>query len=225
MQQSSAPRSSLKPEPTRQNDRPKVLLVIGDGAEVLDTMCPFYRLGETCHVVVAAPEKRRYHLVIHELTEGWDITEERPGYHLDADEAFSTIDAADFAAMVLPGGRAPEYLRYDADLLRITRAFFAQDKPVASICHGIEILGTADVIRGREVTTIPKCRFDAQVCGAVYTGDPVVRSGNLICARGKKDMSLWMRQFDRMIHEYVKCRAPMIPIGCASNIPTFQQDS
>ena len=57
---------------------------------------------------------------------------------------------------MLPGGRAPEYLRYDEDLIRITRSFFSQNKPVASICHGIEILGAADVIRGRKVTTIPK---------------------------------------------------------------------
>ena len=67
----------------------------------------------------------------------------------------------------------------------------------------IEILGVADVIRGREVTTIPKCRFDAEVCGAVYKADPVVRSGNLICARGKKDMSEWMKRFSRMIQDYV----------------------
>ena len=65
------------------------------------------------------------------------------------------------------------------------------------------ILGAANVIRGREVTTIPKCRFDAEVCGAVYRTDPVVRCGNLICARGKKDMSEWMKQFTRMIEEHI----------------------
>lgn len=203
MQNSARPQSSLKPETTRNPDKPKVLLVIGDGAEVLDTMGPYYRLGEDYQVLVAAPETRTYHLVIHELADGWDITQERPGYHLGADVAFRDVNTDHYVALVLPGGRAPEYLRYDADLLRITREFFAQEKPVASICHGIEILAAADVIRGREVTTIPKCRFDAQVCGAVYTGDPVVRSGNVICARGKKDISIWMRAFTRMIHEQV----------------------
>ena len=203
MSNSSPKRSSLRPDSTPNRGRPTVLLVIGDGAEVMDTLFPFYRLGEDFQVVVAAPEKRTYHLVIHELTDGWDITQERPGYHLGSDVAFRDVEAAEYVALVLPGGRAPEYLRYDSDLIRIVRELFAQNKPVASVCHGIEILGAADVIQGREVTTIPKCRFDATVCGAVYTGNPVVRSKNLICARGKKDMSEWMKQFTRMIQDYL----------------------
>ncbi len=193
----------LNPDSIQNRDEPKVLMVIGDGAEVLDTMIPFFRLGEDYRMVVAGPEKRSYHLVIHEQPEGWDITEERPGYRLDAEIAFGDVKTDEYMALVLPGGRAPEYLRYDPDLMRITRDFFAKDKPVASICHGIEILATADVIRGREVTTIAKCRFDAQVCGAEYKDIPVVRSGNLICARGKKDMSPWMKQFNQMIREYL----------------------
>ena len=204
MPPSSCPQPGLKPDTARNQDKPKVLLVIGDGAEVMDTLFPLYRLGEDYQVVVTAPEKRTYHLVIHERTEGWDITVERPGYRLSADLAFRDIDDEAYVALVLPGGRAPEYLRYDADLIRITQAFFAEDKPVASICHGIEILGTADVIQGREVTTIPKCRFDAEVCGALYREEPVVRAGNLICARGKKDLSDWMKQFSRMIADYAE---------------------
>ena len=204
MQQPSTSRSSLEPDQSGDQDKPKLLLVIGDGAEVLDTMFPFYRLGEDFHVVVVAPEQRTYHLVMHELADGWDITKERPGYHFSANLAFRDIDSNQHVGLVLPGGRAPEYLRYDSDLIRVTREMFEQDKPVASICHGIEILGAADVIRGREIATIPKCRFDAQVCGAHYLEDPVVRSGNLICARGKKDMSDWMRQFVPMVHDYVR---------------------
>ena len=204
MQPSSCLQPGLKPDTARNQDKPMVLLVIGDGAEVMDTLFPLYRLGEDYQVVVTAPEKRTYHLVIHERSEGWDITEERPGYRLGADLAFHDIEEDQYVALVLPGGRAPEYLRYDADLIRITQAFFTHDKPVASICHGIEILGAADVILGREVTTIPKCRFDAQVCGALYQEEPVVRSGNLICARAKKDMSDWMKQFNHMIADYAE---------------------
>jgi len=81
--------------------------------------------------------------------------------------------------------------------------FFREAKPVASICHGIEILAAADVIRRREVTTIPKCRFDAEICGATYAKTPVVHTGNLVCAQGKKDLSPWMRQFVQMIEEYL----------------------
>ncbi|MEX0727118.1 MAG: DJ-1/PfpI family protein [Planctomycetaceae bacterium] len=182
-----------------EQQRPKVLLVIGDGAEVMDTLFPFYRLGEDFNVVVAGQERKVYHLVIHELAPGWDITEERLGYHLEPDAMFRDVDPAEFAGLVLPGGRAPEYLRYDEDLLRITRHFFETHKPVASICHGIEILATAGVLSGRTVTTIPKCRFDAEVCGATFVTDPVVRDGHLICCRGKKDMSPWMKEFVIML--------------------------
>jgi len=72
---------------------------------------------------------------------------------------------------------------------------------VASICHGIEIIAAADVIRDREVNTIPKCRYDAEFSGATYVDQPVVVSGNLCCARGKKDLSPWMRTFAQMLRE------------------------
>lgn len=179
----------------------KILLVIGDGGEVMDTMAPYYRLGEEYEVVVAAPEKRTYHLVQHEREDGWDITVERPGYRLAADIAFRDVNPDEYIAMVLPGGRAPEYLRYDPDLMRITKDFFARNKPVASICHGIEIIAAADVFRGRDVTTIPKCRFDAEVCGATYREQSVVVSGNLVCCQGKKDISPWMRAFVRLLKQ------------------------
>ena len=128
----------------------KILLVIGDATEVLDTMYPYFRLPEDGYeVIVAAPEKRVYHMVLHEVPPGWDVTRESPGYHLASDIAFRDVDPTEYAGLVISGGRAPEYLRYDEDLLRVTRDFFEADKPVASICHGIEIIAAADVIRGR----------------------------------------------------------------------------
>jgi len=173
----------------------KVLLVIGDGSEVTDTMVPYYRLGEDYEVVVAAPEKRAYHLVQHEHHPDWDITVESHAYNLESQIAFRDVNPDDYIALVLPGGRAPEFLRYDPDLIRITRDFFAKKKPVASICHGIEILAAADVIRGVEVTTIPRCRFDAEVVGAKYIDKPLVISDNLFCCRYKKECSAWMKSF------------------------------
>ena len=198
----SVARSSLQTDEHKEADRPKVLLVIGDGAEVLDTMYPFFRLAEDYQVVVVGPKIRTYYLVIHELVDDWDITREIAGYHLKTNSAFGDIDPAEFVGLVLPGGRAPEYLRYDEDLLRITRHFFEHDKPVASICHGIQILGAADVIRGKTVATIPKCAFDAEICGATYGDNSVERDGNLICCRGKKDMAPWMKTFIPMIEDY-----------------------
>ena len=96
---------------------------------------------------------------------------------------------------MLPGGRAPEFLRYDADLLRITQHFFAARKPVASICHGIEILAAAEVIRGKQVTTIPRCRLDAEFAGTTYVSEGLVIDDNLYCCRFKKECAPWMKAF------------------------------
>lgn len=148
---------------------------------------------------VAGPEKRAYHLVLHERPAGWDITEERPGYHLAADVAFRDVDPAAYTGLVISGGRAPEYLRYDADLLRITRVFFAAGKPVASVCHGIEIVAAADVIRGREVTTVAKCRLDAEFAGATFLDHEAVVSGNLVTARTWHDNPAWMREYVKLL--------------------------
>jgi protease I len=178
----------------------RILLVIGDAAEVLDTFYPLHRLQEEGYRVdVAGPAKRAYHLVLHERPDGWDITQERPGYALAADVAFRDVDPDAYGGLVISGGRAPEYLRYDSDLMRITRSFFAAGKPVASVCHGIEIVAAADVIRGREVTTVAKCRFDAEFSGATYVDREVVVSGNLVTARTWHDNPAWMREFVKLL--------------------------
>jgi protease I len=178
----------------------KVLLVIGDAAEVLDTFYPLFRLREAgFQVDVAGPERRTYHLVQHDTHPEWDITVESPGYKLAADVAFRDVRPEDYAGMVLSGGRAPEYLRYDEDLLRVTRWFFDKNVPVASICHGIEIVAKADVIRGRTVTTVKKCRFDAEACGATYVDREVVVSGNLVTARTWHDNPAFLREFVKLL--------------------------
>ena len=179
---------------------PKVLLVIGDAAEVLDTMYPVFRLPEDgFDVVVAGPEARLYHLVMHEKPPGWDITRESPGYHLQADVAFRDVKAAEFAGLFVTGGRAPEYLRYDPDLLDITTTFFHANKPVASLCHGIEVLAAANCIRGRKVTTVAKCELDATFAGATYVDEPCVVDGNLVTARTWHDNTPLLREFVRML--------------------------
>jgi protease I len=150
-------------------------------------------------VVVAAPEKRLYHMVLHEVPPGWDLTRETPGYHLASDIAFRDVKPDDYAGMVISGGRAPEYLRYDEDLLNITRAMFKANKPVASICHGIEIIAAAEVIRGRKTTTVPKCALDATFAGAEFVNEPTVVDGNLVTARTWHDNTPFMREFIRLL--------------------------
>ncbi len=178
----------------------RVLMPIGDASEVLDTMYPFFRLPEDgFEAVVAGPQARTYHLVQHEIPPGWDITQETPGYHLEATVAFRDVDPTDYVGLFVSGGRAPEYLRYDEDLLRITRHFFEAEKPVASVCHGIEILTAADCIRGRRVTTVAKCALDATQGGATYVDEPVVVDGSLVTARTWHDNAPFLREFMRML--------------------------
>ncbi len=178
----------------------RILLAIGDAAEVLDTFYPLFRLREAGYeLLVGGPEARTYHLVLHERPEGWDITEERPGYKLKADVAFKDVNPSEYAGMVITGGRAPEYIRYDADLIRITRAMFAEKKPVASVCHGIEVVAAAGVIRGREVTTVAKCKFDCEFSGGTFVDREVVVSGNLVTARTWHDNAPWMREFLKLL--------------------------
>jgi len=183
---------------------PKILMPLGDATEALDTFYPYFRLPEDgFQVIVGGPEARLYHSVLHEIPPNpdvpWDITQERPGYHIRATVAFRDVDPRDYAGMFISGGRAPEYLRYDRDLLRITRDMFAADKPIACVCHGIEILTAADVIRGKTVTTVAKCALDAQQGGARYLDQEVVVDGNLVTARTWHDNTPLLREFMQLL--------------------------
>jgi protease I len=178
----------------------KILLVIGDAAEVLDTMYPLHRLREEGYqVVVAAPEKRTYHLVMHDTHPDWDITVESPGYKLASDLAFRDIRPEEYAGMVISGGRAPEYLRYDADLLRVVRWLMEKGMPLASVCHGIEVLAAADVIRSKTVTTVAKCRLDAESSGATYVNQETVVCSNLVTARTWHDNPAFLREYLKLL--------------------------
>ncbi|MEX2188732.1 MAG: DJ-1/PfpI family protein [Pirellulales bacterium] len=183
---------------------PKILLPIGDAVETLDTFYPFFRLPEDgFEVVVAGPEARLYHTVLHEIPPGaepkWDITQERPGYHMQATVAFAAVRPDEFAGLFLTGGRGPEYLRYDKHLLDITRYFVDAGKPVACVCHGIEILAAAGCLRGRRATTVAKCALDIEQVGGEYVDQPVVVDGHIVTARTWHDNTPLLREFLRML--------------------------
>lgn len=168
--------------------RGKILMPVGDATEVVDTLYPFFRLQEEGYeAVVAGPEARLYNLVTHEQPPNaavpWDITQEGPGYHLKADVAFRDVKPEEYAGLFLSGGRAPEYLRYDPDLMRAVKHFFAAGKPVAVVCHGVEIAAAAGVLKGRKMTTVAKCAFDITQFGGEYLNQPLVVDGNLVSCR------------------------------------------
>ena len=185
---------------------PKVLLPIGDGTEVLDTLYPFFRLPEDgFEVIVAGPKARSYHGVMHEIPPEenipWDITREQPAYHVKATVAFRDVDPSEYAGLFLSGGRAPEYLRYDQDLLRITRHFFETKKPVAVVCHGVEIVAAAGVLRGRTMTTVAKCALDVTQVGGTYVDQPCVLDGHMVSARTWHDNTALLKQFVSMLKD------------------------
>jgi protease I len=185
---------------------PKVLLPIGDATEVLDTLYPYFRLPEDdFEVVVAGPEARVYHGVMHEIPPAenipWDITREQPAYHIKATVAFRDVDPAGYLGLFLSGGRAPEYLRYNQELLRITRHFFEKNKPVAVVCHGVEIAAAAGCLKGRTLTTVAKCALDITQVGGTYVDRSCVVDGNLVSGRTWHDNTALVKQFVKMLKE------------------------
>ena len=166
----------------------KVLIIIGDASETMDTLYPYYRLQEGGFTpLFAAPRRQAYQMVMHEVKPGWTITKEWEGYTVEADIAFSEINPEEYLGIYFSGGRAPEYLRYDQDLVRITRHFFETGKPIASVCHGVEIPAYAGCLEGRRMATVPKCRFDLEVCGGIFVNEPCVVDRNLVSGRTYHD--------------------------------------
>ena len=190
------------------DDRPGVLIVVGDATETVDTLYPYYRLQEAgFRSVVIAPEKRTYQMVLHEVRPGWTITREWEGYQIAADYAFAEIDPADYAGIFFSGGRAPEYIRYDKDLVRITRHFFAENKPVATVCHGVEIPAYAGCVEGRKMTTVPKCRFDLEVAGGIFVDAPCVIDVNLVSGRTYHDSGSFVGPWIELLESRIRNKA------------------
>jgi protease I len=180
----------------------KVLIIVGDATETVDTLYPYYRLIEAgFEPVVAAPEKRLYQMVMHEVRPGWTITKEWEGYTIEADIAFVDIAEDDYAGIFFSGGRAPEYIRDDEDLIRITKHFFDKNKPIASVCHGVEIPARADCVRGRRMATVPKCQFDLEICGGTFVNAPCVIDGNLVSGRTFHDHGNYVGPWIKMLEE------------------------
>ena len=183
----------------------KVLILTGDAGESLEVMYPYQRLLEEGYEVdIAAPSKKKLQFVVHDFVDGFDTYTEKLGYTWDADLAFADVDPSEYVALVVPGGRAPEYIRNDADCRRIVQQFFSDEKPVAELCHAALVLGASGVLQGRRTAAYPALEPDVEAFGATFEDGAGVVDGQMVSARAWPDHPSWMREFMRLLKE----RAP-----------------
>jgi protease I len=180
---------------------PRILLITGDAGESQEIYYAKYRLEEEgWRVDVAAAEKRPFLSVVHDFEPGFDTYTEKPGYRVQADVAFDDVDPAAYDALVLPGGRAPEYLRNRPKCVALVRHFVETGKPIAANCHGPLLVMAAGGLRGKTVTCYPDLEPDVRAAGAEFVNRDVVVDGALVTVRGWPDNSPWMREFVRLVH-------------------------
>ncbi len=147
----------------------KILIVTDDSGESFEILYAQHRFLEAGYQpVIAATKKKALHGVIHDFDPDWNTYVEKPGYRIEADCTFDEVDVAEYAALLLIGGRAPEFLRHDEKLLEIVRAFRAQDKWLFAICHGIQVLVTAGLVEGRKVTCYCNVRSEVTAAGGEW---------------------------------------------------------
>jgi protease I len=182
--------------------RPKVLILTGDAAESLEVMYPYQRLQEEGYEVhIAAPSKKKLHFVVHDFEPGYDTYTEKPGYSWNSDLSFADANPADYAALVIPGGRAPEYIRNNSDCQRIVRHFFDQQKPVAQLCHAPLLLAAAGVLKDRRTAAYPALEPDVKAAGGQFVDSEAVVDGAMVSARAWPDHPAWMREFVRLLKQ------------------------
>lgn len=179
----------------------RILLIAGDFAEDYETMVPFQALlavGLTVDAV--CPNKKAGDVIataIHDF-EGQQTYSEKRGHNFALTADFSAVAAENYDALVIPGGRSPEYLRLEPDVLKVVRHFFTANKPVAAICHGAQLLAAAGVLKGRTCSAYPACRPDVELAGGTYADIAItgaVTDGNLVTAPAWPAHPAWIGQF------------------------------
>jgi protease I len=185
----------------------KILLIAGDFVEDYEIMVPFQTLLTVGHEVDAVcPGKESGEFVataIHDF-EGHQTYSEKPGHRFRLNATFDDVRPEKYDALVIPGGRAPEYLRLDERVLEIVRHFAAKEKPIAAICHGLQILVAAGVVKGRRCQAYPAVKPELVQAGAIWDEptpglDAACADGNLITAPAWPAHPAWMRAFLKLL--------------------------
>lgn len=183
----------------------RILMIVGDFGEDYEIMVPFQALlavGHTVHAV--CPDKKAGDAIataIHDF-EGQQTYSEKRGHNFTLNASFADIDPSRYDALVIPGGRAPEYLRLDGKVVETVRHFFTADKPVAAICHGAQLLAGAGVLKGRTCSAYPACRAEVELAGGTYADiaiDGAVTDGNLVSAPAWPAHPAWLSQFLKVL--------------------------
>ncbi len=179
----------------------QLLILAGDYVEDYELMVPFQALqmvGYTVHAV--CPDKRGGDVIrtaVHDFEGDQTYTEKR-GHNFALNLSFADVVPADYAGLVIAGGRAPEYIRLNPKVLEITRHFFEHDKPVAAVCHGIQVLTAAGVVKGRKLTAYPAVGPEVTLAGGEYVSVPVdqaVVDGKLVTAPAWPAHPIWLAKF------------------------------
>ncbi len=179
----------------------KILMLVGDFGEDYEIMVPFQALLAVGHQVHAVcPDKKAGDFIataIHDF-EGHQTYTEKPGHRFTLTHTFADIDAKAYDALLLPGGRAPEYLRLNAKVLEIVKHFHQAQKPIAAICHGAQILAAAGALEGLRCSAYPACRPEVELAGGHYAEIEVtdaVTDRHLVSAPAWPAHPAWIRQF------------------------------
>ena len=162
----------------------KILIVTDDAGESYEILYAKHRFEEECWMAhIGATKKKRLNGVIHDFEPGWNTYIERPGYLIEADVALGQAKATSYDAVLLIGGRAPEFLRHNAKLLKLVQDFDKQGKWIFSVCHGIQILIAAGIAGGRKLTCYCNIRFEVEQAGAKWVNKQSVVDGNFVTAQ------------------------------------------
>jgi protease I len=178
-----------------------ILMLVGDYAEDYETMVPFQALRMVGHSVDAVcPGKKAGDYVmtaVHDF-EGQQTYSEKPGHRFTLNATFAEVKPDRYDALLIPGGRAPEYLRMNADVIAFVQHFARERKPIAAVCHAAQLLAAAGVIRGKRVSAYPACATEVRLAGAEYAEIPVdqaVTDGTLVTAPAWPAHPAWLAQF------------------------------
>ena len=163
----------------------KILVITGDAGESFEILFATHRLREAGYnPVIAAPAVRKLNLVIHDFEPGWDTYIERKGYLVESEIAFADVNTEDYEAVLIPGGRAPEYLRNDKTVIKIVQDFSKSNKYIFAICHGVQILLTAGLVNQKRIACYEHVKFEVESCGGIYiTPDQAVKDGKIVTGK------------------------------------------